>query len=143
MTQSKDAVTRLSKAKLLMFKKLLEKMMEEVLEQLQSATIKFMILLDEYRENPGAPADRAQPPYAENKLLAGQTRKLENIHKALHRIESGVYGICMECGGGIEEKRLIARPTASTCADCQNTFDEEAERDRKMMCCRGTIPGKH
>ncbi len=38
---------------------------------------------------------------------------------ALHRIETGTYGICVDCGGEVPEGRLEARPEASRCVSCQ------------------------
>lgn len=40
--------------------------------------------------------------------------KLAKVERALKRIEDGVYGRC-SFGDEIEEKRLLAEPTAETC----------------------------
>lgn len=40
------------------------------------------------------------------------------IRSALRRIESGDYGLCVECRRPIDEKRLEALPMADTCGDC-------------------------
>lgn len=37
------------------------------------------------------------------------------VEAALERIESGLYGICEECGEEIPLKRLEANPAAATC----------------------------
>lgn len=54
-------------------------------------------------------------------------KSIEEIDSALERIEDGVYGVCKYCGGEIGEKRLIARPTASSCIDCKTKLQEENE----------------
>jgi len=41
--------------------------------------------------------------------------RLDNIKKALARIEEGTYGICDVCGSAIENDRLEANPAATTC----------------------------
>lgn len=45
---------------------------------------------------------------------------LKDINKALKRIKSGEYGTCRHCTKTIDPKRLLARPTSSSCVDCKN-----------------------
>lgn len=40
------------------------------------------------------------------------------INSALHRIETGEYGICSECGAEISEQRLKIVPYAALCINC-------------------------
>lgn len=54
-------------------------------------------------------------------------KTLEEIDSALSRIEKGTYNVCKYCGGEISEKRLEARPTASSCIDCKTKLQEENE----------------
>jgi RNA polymerase-binding protein DksA len=51
-------------------------------------------------------------------------KSLEDVDKALERIENGTYGICKYCGNPIGEKRLMARPTASSCIKCKTELQE-------------------
>jgi DnaK suppressor protein len=44
---------------------------------------------------------------------------LRDINSSLKRIDDGSYGVCKYCGNEIGEKRLLARPVASTCIDCK------------------------
>jgi DnaK suppressor protein len=44
---------------------------------------------------------------------------LREISDALHRIEHGTYGICLECEEPISVKRLDALPWARYCVRCQ------------------------
>lgn len=46
-------------------------------------------------------------------------KRLAAIDKALERIANGVYGICVNCGKPIPEKRLEVMPEAERCLDCQ------------------------
>ena len=41
--------------------------------------------------------------------------RLDRVDEALVRIQTGVYGKCVECGGEIEESRLLANAAAKTC----------------------------
>ncbi len=52
-------------------------------------------------------------------------KSIEEIEDALKRIENNTYGVCKYCKGEIGEKRLIARPTASSCIDCKTKLQEE------------------
>ena len=49
---------------------------------------------------------------------------IRKIQDALRRLDEGEYGICVNCGEEISEKRLMARPVATWCIDCKT----EAER---------------
>jgi DnaK suppressor protein len=51
-------------------------------------------------------------------------KSIEEIDQALKRMEDGEYGICKYCKGEIGEKRLIARPTASSCIDCKTKLQK-------------------
>ena len=47
----------------------------------------------------------------------GRTEALA-IRDALRRVADGSYGFCVECHEAIDEDRLQATPTASTCIYC-------------------------
>lgn len=49
---------------------------------------------------------------------------LKKVEQAKQKILEGSYGECEDCGGGISQSRLLARPTAALCIDCQ----EEKEK---------------
>jgi DnaK suppressor protein len=51
-------------------------------------------------------------------LLTQSVRHLEDISKALRRVEQGTYGTCENCGGPIAPARLQALPAASQCVTC-------------------------
>lgn len=51
-------------------------------------------------------------------LITTLNKRLENINEALMGIANGTYGTCLTCSKEIEEKRLIAMPTATTCISC-------------------------
>lgn len=44
-------------------------------------------------------------------------KRLKEINEALERIEAGTYGTCSVCGKEIDEERLKANPSASTCRE--------------------------
>ena len=61
------------------------------------------------------------------RLQDRERRLIRKLERALERVESGDYGICASCGGDISERRLLARPVATHCIDCQ-TEAEQLER---------------
>lgn len=56
------------------------------------------------------------------------TVQLPDVRNALTRIVTGTYGYCCDCGDPIHEARLIAKPEAVRCLDCQRNY----ERDHKI-----------
>ncbi len=50
--------------------------------------------------------------------------ELQKITAALHRIESGDYGFCVDCGEPIALKRLELDPAAPLCINCASKRDE-------------------
>ena len=50
---------------------------------------------------------------------------LKKVEQAKQKIVEGTYGVCEDCECDISQKRLLARPTAVLCINCQ----EEKERD--------------
>jgi DnaK suppressor protein len=51
-------------------------------------------------------------------LASGAVSEIAKISAALKRMEDGVYGLCTECGGKIDDRRLAARPHSSCCIGC-------------------------
>lgn len=54
----------------------------------------------------------------ENKVLASQLRaELEEVERALAKLDDGSYGTCETCGQEISAPRLEAKPAARFCID--------------------------
>ena len=45
--------------------------------------------------------------------------RLRDLNDAQDRLIDGGYGMCIECGDQISNRRLVADPAASLCLDCQ------------------------
>ena len=45
--------------------------------------------------------------------------EMRQLRQALARFDDGSYGFCEECGQPIGASRLLARPEARLCIDCQ------------------------
>lgn len=52
-----------------------------------------------------------------------ETAAIRTIDLALKRIETGVYGDCMDCGVKIPLERLKASPQSLRCIACQEKFE--------------------
>ena len=61
-------------------------------------------------------------------LEEGAQQQLEQIDRALAKLDEGAYGICEECGNPIGEERLRARPWATLCIDDQRLADRGLRR---------------
>lgn len=58
-----------------------------------------------------------------NEIGEVTNREIHDIKLALHRIESGHYGICSNCGQSIPHERLAAVPFSTTCIQCAAKID--------------------
>jgi len=56
-------------------------------------------------------------------LLQNEEDTLDMIESALERIEDGIYGSCVECGGRITKTRLNAIPYTPFCIKCASKIE--------------------
>ena len=52
--------------------------------------------------------------------------RYRQILDAIQKLDSGVYGICEDCGGSIDQERLEIIPEATSCVDCQRQNERKA-----------------
>jgi DnaK suppressor protein len=60
-------------------------------------------------------------------LIAREEEKLRFLDEALARLETGIYGICLDCRMAIPIERLNVLPFAAYCVECQ----EKHNRSRR------------
>lgn len=66
-------------------------------------------------------ADHSSDTYEKEQRLTLQMNlknRVDEIDRALHRIELGIFGLCESCRQPIEEARLEALPFATFCLSC-------------------------
>jgi DnaK suppressor protein len=63
-------------------------------------------------------------------LLQMKTDTLNRIDAALHRLDEGSYGNCVQCGDEIAEARLRALPFAVRCKGCEEALETDEEHQR-------------
>jgi DnaK suppressor protein len=56
-------------------------------------------------------------------IQKNEREEFDMIVKALEMIDAGTYGVCVDCGAKISEKRLSMYPNATRCIACQETFE--------------------
>jgi DnaK suppressor protein len=59
--------------------------------------------------------------------LDRDSKLLKDVGEALSRIETGVFGMCLQCDDEIPDKRLNAVPWASYCVTCQEELDRRRD----------------
>ena len=68
-------------------------------------------------------ADQATEVFEDEKAVALENHQrgiLEEIERAIGRLDAGTFGVCEECGNKIAPARLEALPWAALCIDCQS-----------------------
>ena len=88
-------------------------------ELLSSLRIKLDVLAD-----PMVVSPEDQAPLLHDQFIALRTNQLSNlelkqVETALARVDSGAYGICIDCGHPISSGRLKAIPWTNRCITCQ------------------------
>lgn len=114
--------TKLPKAKINGYKKLLEKKAEEVRRSMSAQKAAQVV---SRLDCPSDEGDLSQQHHEEWIFLNRNTidmKLLREIADALHRIDQETYGICLECEEPISTKRLDAVPWARYCVACQESI---------------------
>jgi DnaK suppressor protein len=110
------------KPKTAAYKKVLEKKAEEVRRSMSAQKAAQVVARLDVPSDEG---DLSQQHHEEWIFLNRNTidmKLLREISDALHRIELGQYGVCLECEEAISVKRLEALPWARYCVTCQEAI---------------------
>lgn len=59
----------------------------------------------------------------ETAILHAAGERIAEVTAALERLETGSWGVCVDCGKPIPEARLEARPEATRCVEDQARFE--------------------
>ena len=52
--------------------------------------------------------------------------EMKDVQSALHRLDDGTYGDCVDCGEPIPLQRLLVQPAALRCTACQTVGERAA-----------------
>lgn len=72
----------------------------------------------------------------ESMLTQQKSETIDRINNALLRLTEGTYGLCIDCGEEIEQKRLRALPFAVRCMDCETSREEAIRQERQRVLRR-------
>ena len=68
---------------------------------------------------------------------------LEQVDRALERVEHGSFGVCEACAGTVEAERLFADPLTQLCLDCLKPAEQRALEQDLLLAARiqsGLLP---
>lgn len=109
-----------------------DRLNERIIELRDFAIKATTYLEDENDTNDNHPADDASSlveRQTDMSLLHNLEREMVDIRQALNRIDEGTYGTCEVCGRPIADKRLLARPMATTCIQCQAAMEARQRQE--------------
>src|SRR5690625_3194166 len=101
----------------------LKNMWQHGFEDAETGGIGELSLYDQHPADLGAELNARQTDLG---LQQNIERMLEQVEKALRRIETGGYGTCERCGRTIDRERLDAMPYVTLCITCQTEVDGSA-----------------
>jgi DnaK suppressor protein len=110
------------------YEKILRMKAEEIRRSLSAQRIAQVVSRTDHVADEG---DLSQQSHEEWIFLNRNTlemKLLREVQGALHRLESGTYGTCMECEEPISAKRLDAIPWARYCVPCQEKISARADQ---------------
>jgi RNA polymerase-binding transcription factor len=141
-TQKADTEQRMSEARYIELKQMLDNRRREIQAEVQGKMRgvreegawggKLNEVLDAVES---AEADIQED--IEFALVQMKSETLNKINDALARLEHGNYGYCFDCGDEIGEKRLRALPFAVRCKDCEEARENAERRERQTAARRG------
>lgn len=103
-----------------------EKLARATLDSLHTELQSRLVRIDahqHHREQPLDPDFEEQANETQNDEVVAELddvsrRLLQDVQRALARLDAGEYGTCASCGGEIGEQRLLALPYTELCIHC-------------------------
>jgi RNA polymerase-binding transcription factor DksA len=68
----------------------------------------------------------------DNAEVQRDRQELLDLDRALERLESEAYGVCVDCGESIPYARLLAEPGALRCIGCENNHERLYSRPKPI-----------
>jgi DnaK suppressor protein len=82
-------------------------------------------VVDDQVQDPGDQALSSTMEALQSSLQDTELGEYNRIVRALEKIDDGSYGVCLDCGTAILEKRLKSYPDAARCLSCQEILEEK------------------
>ena len=112
------------------FKKLFEEQLKRLTEKRRVSIESFGVSPEETIDALDHARDQAEQ-FVRMEMHNREQAVLTKTRQALLRIRDGVFGVCVDCEGDIELKRLEAKPTANLCLECQRQQEQESNQLRQ------------
>ncbi len=94
--------------------------LEEKLTQLSQER-----MTDNQVQDPGDQALTSTMESLRSSLQSTENEEYKRTIKALEKITEGTYGVCVDCGQTISERRLNSYPDAARCLSCQELYEDK------------------
>ncbi|MDQ5988584.1 MAG: RNA polymerase-binding transcription factor DksA [Syntrophus sp. SKADARSKE-3] len=120
--------------KLMFFRERLQQKIAELLND-QTKTLSVMLNSGERTADSNDQASMEAERNYELRIRDRERRLILKMTEAIKRIDNGTFGICVDCGEEISEKRLMARLVTTQCLDCKNK-QEKLEKAQRMKDVR-------
>jgi DnaK suppressor protein len=95
-------------------------LLQQMSEQRGGPVSRADIAAEHFEHPEDSPAQVSTERELEFALDERETFELAQFDEALHRIDTGTYGLCIACGAEIPPARLHAAPEVSRCIACQD-----------------------
>ena len=99
-------------------------MLEDLDERLEKITDNVKQLDEPITKNLEQPAVETENNESSDSLENSARAEMEQIQRAISRIDKGTYGICLNCGQAIKKERLNNIPFSSQCIHCAEKKNE-------------------
>lgn len=112
------------------FKKILETRKNSIVDRISKFAKKdssgdYVIIPKDYGDSEDENSEETSDQIEDESTLSTLEEEMEQIDRAVNKIEEGTYGKCSNCGKPIEEKRLEFNPSATYCSQCQNKIEKD------------------
>lgn len=102
---------------------------QSLLEKKKELELKLSIITKEafsdgQVQDPGDQALLSTMESLRTSLQDSDLEQYKRIVRAIKKFEDGSYGICIDCGNDISEKRLLSFPDADRCLACQEEYED-------------------
>jgi DnaK suppressor protein len=92
--------------------------------ELKLATMAKEAFSDGQVQDPGDQALLSTMESLRTSLQDSDLEQYKRIVRAIKKFEDGSYGVCIDCGNDISEKRLLSFPDADRCLACQEEYED-------------------
>ena len=112
------------------FKKILETRKNSIVDRISKFAKKdssgdYVIIPKDYGDSEDENSEETSDQIEDESTLSTLEEEMEQIDRAVNKIEEGTYGKCSNCDKPIEEKRLEFNPSATYCSQCQNKIEKD------------------